>query len=63
LPPDPNDYVTAVFDDGSRTVVMFGPADRTQPVRDEQVAHSGKASVRLGPRKGDAAPMAIIEFV
>ena len=28
LPPDPNDYVTAVFDDGSRTMVMFGPADR-----------------------------------
>ena len=32
---------------------LFGPADRTQPVRDEQVAHSGKASVRLGPSKGD----------
>ncbi|MCX6926588.1 MAG: hypothetical protein NT154_25770, partial [Verrucomicrobia bacterium] len=28
LPPDPNDYVTAVFDEGSRTMVMFGPADR-----------------------------------
>ena len=28
LPPDPNDYITAVFDDGSRVLVMFGPADR-----------------------------------
>jgi len=28
LPADPADYVTAVFDDASRTLVLFGPADR-----------------------------------
>jgi type II secretion system protein D len=28
LPPDPNDYITAVFDDASRTLVLFGPRDR-----------------------------------
>ena len=28
LPPDAADYVTAVFDDASRTLVLFGPADR-----------------------------------
>ena len=28
LPADPNDYVTAVYDDASRTMVLFGPRDR-----------------------------------
>lgn len=28
LPADPNDYVTAIYDDASRTLVLFGPADR-----------------------------------
>jgi len=28
LPPDASDYVTAVFDDASRTLVLFGPSDR-----------------------------------
>ena len=28
LPPDPNDYVTAVYDDASRTLVLFGPRER-----------------------------------
>ncbi len=28
LPPDASDYVTAVFDEASRTLVLFGPADR-----------------------------------
>ena len=28
LPADPNDYVTAVFDEASHTMVLFGPADR-----------------------------------
>ncbi|HTD88360.1 MAG TPA: secretin N-terminal domain-containing protein, partial [Candidatus Binatia bacterium] len=28
LPPDPNDYITAVFDDASRTLVLFGPRER-----------------------------------
>ena len=28
LPPDPNDYITSVYDDASRTLVLFGPRDR-----------------------------------
>ncbi len=28
LPPNPNDYVTAVYDDASRTLVLFGPRER-----------------------------------
>src|SRR5262245_43690208 len=28
LPPDPNDYITAVYDDASRTLVLFGPRAR-----------------------------------
>ena len=28
LPPDPNDYITAVYDEASRTLVMFGPQER-----------------------------------
>ena len=30
LPPDPNDYVTAVYDDASRTMVLFGPRERIE---------------------------------
>lgn len=30
LPPDPNDYITAVYDDASRTLVMFGPTERLE---------------------------------
>ena len=29
LPPDPNDYITSVYDEASRTLVLFGPPDRT----------------------------------
>lgn len=28
LPPDPNEYITAVYDDASRTIVLFGPRER-----------------------------------
>lgn len=28
LPADPNDYITPVYDDASRTLVLFGPRDR-----------------------------------
>lgn len=28
LPADPNDYITSVYDDASRTLVLFGPRDR-----------------------------------
>lgn len=30
LPPDPNDYITAVHDEASRTLVLFGPEERMQ---------------------------------
>ena len=28
VPPDPNEYITAVYDDASRTMVLFGPRER-----------------------------------
>ena len=28
LPPDPNDYITSVYDEASRVLVLFGPQDR-----------------------------------
>ncbi len=28
LPPDPNDYLTSVYDEASRTLVLFGPEER-----------------------------------
>ena len=28
LPPDPNDYLTSVYDDASRTLLLFGPPER-----------------------------------
>ncbi|MFM7981352.1 MAG: hypothetical protein ACKPKO_18750, partial [Candidatus Fonsibacter sp.] len=28
LPPDPNDYLTSVYDEASRTLVLFGPDER-----------------------------------
>ena len=34
LPPNPEDYVTAVFDDASRTMLLFGPAERIQMAED-----------------------------
>jgi type II secretion system protein D len=34
LPPDPNDYITAVFDDASRTLVLFGPRNRISLAED-----------------------------
>ena len=30
LPPDPNDYITAVYDEASRVLVLFGPNERLQ---------------------------------
>jgi type II secretion system protein D len=34
LPPDPSDYVTAVYDDASRTLVLFGPPQRLELAED-----------------------------
>jgi type II secretory pathway component GspD/PulD (secretin) len=30
LPPDPNDYITSVYDEASRTLVLFGPTERIE---------------------------------
>ena len=30
LPPDPNDYITSVYDEASRVLVLFGPNERLQ---------------------------------
>ncbi len=30
LPPDPNDYITSVYDEASRTLVLFGPNERLE---------------------------------
>jgi type II secretory pathway component GspD/PulD (secretin) len=30
LPPDPNDYITSVYDEASRTLVLFGPTERLE---------------------------------
>ena len=34
LPPDPNEYITAVYDDASRTLVLFGPSERLSLAED-----------------------------
>lgn len=34
LPPEPETYVTAVFDDASRTLLLFGPGERVQMAED-----------------------------
>jgi len=48
LPPDPNDYVTAVFDDASRTLVLFGPADRIAMAEDLIKQFEEKSGVPAG---------------
>ncbi len=47
--PDPADYVTAVYDDTSRTMVLFGPRDRLEMV-DELI---GKFENKDGEIAGD----------
>lgn len=33
-PPDPDDYITAIFDEASRTLVLYGPAERMTMAED-----------------------------
>ncbi|MCI0744967.1 MAG: hypothetical protein L0Y58_06135, partial [Verrucomicrobia subdivision 3 bacterium] len=49
LPPDPADYVTAVYDDASRTLVLFGPAERISLAEDLISRFEDKE----GPQAGD----------
>ena len=51
LPADPNDYVTAVYDDASRTLVLFGPRERLS-LADELISRfedggTGAGDVRI----------------
>ncbi len=50
--PDPNDYVTAVFDEASRTLVLYGPGDRIslaeeliKRFEDKEGAHAGEVKI------------------
>jgi type II secretion system protein D len=52
LPPDPNDYITAVFDDASRTLVLFGPTERVvlaeeliKQFEDKQAGRAGEIRI------------------
>jgi type II secretion system protein D len=49
LPPDPSDYVTAVYDDASRTLVLFGPPARIELAEDLISRFEDKD----GPNAGD----------
>src|SRR5688572_23661085 len=49
LPPDPSDYVTAVYDDASRTLVLFGPPARIELAEDLISRFEDKE----GPNAGD----------
>jgi type II secretion system protein D len=49
LPPDPSDYVTAVYDDASRTLVLFGPPQRIELAEDLISRFEDKE----GPNAGD----------
>ena len=49
LPPDPSDYVTAVYDDASRTLVLFGPPARIELAEDLISRFEDKE----GPQAGD----------
>ncbi len=51
LAPDPDDYVTAVFDEASRTLVLFGPADRIAMAQDLIKQFEEKSGVPAGDLK------------
>jgi type II secretory pathway component GspD/PulD (secretin) len=51
LPADPADYVTAVFDEASRTLVLFGPADRIGLAESLIKQFEDKSGVKAGDVK------------
>jgi len=48
LSPDPNSYVTAIFDEASRTLVLFGPRDRIELAENLLSEFEDKAGGRAG---------------
>lgn len=64
LPPDPEDYVTAVYDEASRTLLLFGPGERVAMAEDLIQRFEHKDGARGGevkiyyPRANKAAELA-----
>ena len=54
LPPDPNDYITAVYDDASRTMVLFGPRER--------IAMAEELIAKFEQREGPAGDVRIYQL-
>ena len=48
LPADVNDYITAIFDEASRTLVLFGPADRVNLAEELIKRFESKSGVQAG---------------
>lgn len=66
LEPNPEDYITAVYDEASRTLVMFGPGDRIELAEelikrfeDESGARAGEVKI-FYPRRVRAEELARI---
>ena len=54
LPPDPNEYITAVYDDASRTMVLFGPRER--------IAMAEELIAKFEQREGPAGDVRIYQL-
>ncbi len=54
VPPDPNEYITAVYDDASRTMVLFGPRDR--------IALAEELIAKFEQREGPAGDVRIYQL-
>ena len=54
LPPDPNEYITAVYDDASRTMVLFGPRER--------IALAEELIAKFEQREGPAGDVRIYQL-
>src|SRR3954467_1111392 len=51
LPPDPDDYITAIFDEASKTMVMYGPSERIGLPEDFIKRFNGMEGARGGEVK------------
>jgi len=54
VPPDPNEYITAVYDDASRTMVLFGPRER--------IALAEELIAKFEQREGPAGDVRIYQL-
>src|SRR6185503_12116511 len=64
LPPDPEDYITAVYDEASRTLLLFGPSERVgmaeeliHKFEDKEGARGGEVKI-FYPRANKAEELA-----